>query len=1028
MLAPLTKFMFHLPIRTLLMLLVLISLLPALAMMTYSGVKIYDYTVDDARDHSLRVMQTISHHQHLLEESTRQLLATLARLSEIQRLDVPACNALFRELMAQNPIYANVFLVDARGMVIASAIPTRPHSVKGRKYFQDVLKTHDLSTGEHVIGVSAQRPVFHFAYPVLDRGGSLKAVVVAALDLGKYDVILAGTNLPDRSALAFSDRRGVILYRYPGNYEHAGKPDLPLMRAHMSGEEDEGVFTETGVDRVRRFYAYKRFELKNGDSPYLYMRLGIPEDRALDAVREEITRNLLLVGFILLAALASAWLLGSMLVRNPLNRLVLTTNRFRDGQGDVRTCLPHTGSELGQLAAAFDELYADLESRNLERRQAEAQIREAHRWLSEIIEFLPDATLILDRDGKAISWNRAIEAMTGIQAQVMLGKGNYEYALPFYGERRPILIDLALHPDPEMEKHYTTIRRTGDVVFGESFVPNLPSGVAHLSATASVLHDANGDVVAAIECIRDNTERRQAEEALRESEERLRALFESIDDFVFIKDLKRRYILINDFYTKRFGIDRSEFVGKTDAELSLCENKAVTLKTVHDTDSRVLGGESAEYELTHVIHGSAITFSILKTPIRDDRGTVIGICGVSRDITERKRTEEERRQLEQRLSRSEKMESLGMLAGGVAHDLNNVLGILVGYSELLVDELDAASPLRPHAEYIRKGGERAAAIVQDLLTMARRGVQTREVVDLNTIIDDFQETPEFEKVASFHPDVQIETVCSAGLLNIKGSPIHLRKTVMNLVSNAAEAMPEGGLITITTGNEYLDRPVAGYDDVQEGDYVVLSVTDTGEGISPADIKRVFEPFYTKKVLGRSGTGLGLAVVWGTVKDHCGYVHVQSEPGKGTTFTLSFPATREKTPREQALPKADYLGRGESLLVVDDVPGQRELAARMLTKLNYHVEMVESGEAAVEYLRTDKVDLLVLDMIMDPGIDGLETYKRIKQIHPLQKAVIVSGFSDSGRVQQAQALGAGPYVRKPYLMETLGAAVRKELDR
>jgi CheY-like chemotaxis protein len=375
------------------------------------------------------------------------------------------------------------------------------------------------------------------------------------------------------------------------------------------------------------------------------------------------------------------------------------------------------------------------------------------------------------------------------------------------------------------------------------------------------------------------------------------------------------------------------------------------------------------------------------------------------------------------------MEALGMLAGGVAHDLNNALGILVGYSELLADEIDPSSSLKPHVEYIRQGGQRAAAIIQDLLTLARRGVQVKEIVDLNTIIDEVKDSPEFEKMTSFHPNVQVEMTQASRLLNIKGSPVHLRKTILNLVSNAAEAMPAGGRLTVQTDNQYLDRPVPGYDQIREGDYVVLSVTDTGEGISESDLKRIFEPFYTKKVMGRSGTGLGLAVVWGTVKDHMGYINVQSGEGKGSTFSLYFPVTREETAKKgEAVPVSAYRGRGETVLVVDDVDGQRDLAVQMLRKLNYEVAAVSSGEAVVEYLKENSVDLLVLDMIMDPGMDGLDTYREILKLHPSQKAIIVSGFSESDRVKQAQALGAGTYVRKPYASENLGMAVRKELDR
>ncbi|MFA5182558.1 MAG: PAS domain S-box protein [Syntrophales bacterium] len=405
------------------------------------------------------------------------------------------------------------------------------------------------------------------------------------------------------------------------------------------------------------------------------------------------------------------------------------------------------------------------------------------------------------------------------------------------------------------------------------------------------------------------------------------------------------------------------------------------------------------------------------------------VCGFGFDITERKRIEEEKRGLEERLSRAEKMEALGTLAGGVAHDLNNVLGVVVGYAELLLNTVDEESPIRPRLLNIMRGGERAAAIVEDLLTLARRGVPGRQVVNLNDIINQSRKAPEFANLSSQHPAMRYEYDLDPELLNIAGSPVHISKTLYNLIANAGEAMADGGVLTIKTANNYLDKPLHGYDEIREGDYVVLSVSDTGEGIPEADLKRIFEPFYTKKVMGRSGTGLGLAVVWGTVKDLQGYINVESEEGKGSVFTLYFPVTREKAADERiAAAISEYLGKGESVLVVDDVKEQRDLAAEMLVGLNYSVTSVASGEEALTYLGEHKVDLMVLDMIMDPGMDGLDTYRNVLAIRPGQKAVIVSGFSETYRVNAAQALGAGAYVRKPYIMEKLGLAVRKELDR
>jgi CheY-like chemotaxis protein len=242
-------------------------------------------------------------------------------------------------------------------------------------------------------------------------------------------------------------------------------------------------------------------------------------------------------------------------------------------------------------------------------------------------------------------------------------------------------------------------------------------------------------------------------------------------------------------------------------------------------------------------------------------------------------------------------------------------------------------------------------------------------------------------------------------------------------------MPSGGVIHITTENQYIDHPIKGYDTVEEGDYVKLTVSDNGVGISPEDIDQIFEPFYTKKTMGRSGTGLGMAVVWGTVKDLDGYIDVQSELGEGTAFTLYFPITRKKLPTENPDILADkYMGKGESILVVDDVKQQREIASKMLKKLGYNVLSVPSGEEAVIYLQDNTADLLVLDMIMNPGIGGLETYKKILKFHPRQKAIIASGFSESRQVKAAQKMGAGSYLKKPYSFEKIGLAVKAELAK
>jgi PAS domain S-box-containing protein len=567
----------------------------------------------------------------------------------------------------------------------------------------------------------------------------------------------------------------------------------------------------------------------------------------------------------------------------------------------------------------------------------------------------------------------------------------------------------------------------GEVIGGLHFRSKKPNAYS-----AEMLHLAERvgvQISGAIANARLFADLKKAGRSLRESEGRFRALVEQAAVGVAEIDVATgRFLTVN----RRLY----EMVGRTEEEMLATTFQAIThpddLHLHENKTALLLAGKIGHYSIEKRYlrkDGGIVWMDVTVSPLWKPGEAPGRNIAVVQDITERKRLEEERLKLEERLRRAEKMEALGTLAGGVAHDLNNVLGVLVGYSELLLEKIPKENPLRRYASNIQKSSEKGAAIIQDLLTLARRGVAISEIINLNRVVADYLETPEFENLKAYRPQVRFTTVFEKGLLNIQGSPVHLSKTLMNLIANAAEAISGEGEVAIRTKNRYLDKPILGYDDMREGDYVILTVSDTGRGISSADLDKIFEPFYTKKVMGRSGTGLGLAVVWGTVKDHHGYIDVRSEEGTGSAFTLYFPVTREELAKVQdTVSRETYRGHGETILVVDDVEEQQELAMSMLTRLGYRVNAVSGGEEALDYLKTSRVDLIVLDMIMDPGIDGLETYRRILEIHPRQKAVIVSGFSETDRVRKAQALGAGAYVRKPYVLEKIGLAIRQELDR
>ncbi len=556
----------------------------------------------------------------------------------------------------------------------------------------------------------------------------------------------------------------------------------------------------------------------------------------------------------------------------------------------------------------------------------------------------------------------------------------------------------------------------GDYAYGFDEIHHV-----ELTGIARRIKEMAADIQARENSLQDEvTVRKHAEEKIRESEAKGRALLDAMPDMMFQLDGNGCFLEYHGTQQDLF-LTPNTFLGK-----KIDDVLPANLTALHheNAEQALKTGQLQIFEYDLPIRGKKTYFECRMVAITDET-----IMAVVRNITENKEAAADKSRLEEQLRKAQKMEAIGTLAGGVAHDLNNVLSGLISYPELILMDLPEDSPLKSSVVAIKKSGEKAANIVQDMLTLARRGVAVSEVVNLNDIITDYLRSPEYEKLKQTHPELTLEITLEPDLLGITGSPVHLSKTVMNLVSNAAEALVDGGKVSIASENRYIDKPIRGYDDIEEGDYVMLTISDTGIGIAAKDIERIFEPFYTKKAMGRSGTGLGMAVVWGTVKDHNGYIDVQSTEGKGTRFFIYLPACRQPSIRKPSQRSIEeYRGKGEFLLIVDDVRDQREIAIGILTKLGYEVDAVSSGEEAVDYLKTRRADLLILDMIMDPGIDGLETYKRVLQLHPHQKAIIASGYSESGRVKEAQRLGAGAYVKKPYLMEKMAAAVREELDR
>jgi PAS domain S-box-containing protein len=516
-------------------------------------------------------------------------------------------------------------------------------------------------------------------------------------------------------------------------------------------------------------------------------------------------------------------------------------------------------------------------------------------------------------------------------------------------------------------------------------------------------------------------------EALRISETKFRSLVESSydwiwevnTDFVFTYSSPQVEIILG--YRPEEVIGRSLFDFMPIAEVNRLKRMLPEL----------LQEKKPIVTLENIVlhkNGSPVSLETNGVLFFDESGEVAGYRGVDRDITERIRAAEVKEKLNEELNRAKRMESIGLLAGGVAHDLNNILSGIVGYPDLMLRNLPADSELRKPIKAIQDSGHRAAAVVADLLTVARNAASNREPHHLNTIIDEYLVSPEHKKLQTLFPEVKCLPQLTEEQSCILCSPVHIKKCLMNLVANGYEAIINSGTVFITTRLQHVDDSAAERYNVKPGEYVVLIIRDTGPGIIKEDLLRIFEPFYSRKIMGRrSGSGLGLTVVWNTMEAHEGAVLVDSNE-KGTCFSLYFPACRKKQANmlETGEP-VELNGQGKRILVVDDEPLLQDIASQMLESMNFEVDVAASGEDAVVFVQTNAVDLIVIDMLMEPGMNGRQTYEQIIRLKPGQRAIVASGFSESDDVKATLKMGAAGFIRKPYSTEQLSQAIQQALE-
>ena len=601
---------------------------------------------------------------------------------------------------------------------------------------------------------------------------------------------------------------------------------------------------------------------------------------------------------------------------------------------------------------------------------------------------LADATfeaIFFSEQGICVDLNRRAQELLGVSRDEAIGSDLTTWAVPEHRE----VVSGNIRAGSEGPYEITALRTDGTTF--------------HCEIQARMI-DEDGRRLR-ITTLRDITRHKRAEAALLESERRNRAFVDAIPDLLFVVDREGCFTDFRCPPGRDLLVQPEDFLGRYVTDVLPAEVAAQTLaaaETVRATGEMHL----VEYALD--VAGELRHFESRCAVYSTD-----AVLFIVSEVTETRRL----REFE---SRSQRLETAGRVAGQVAHDFNNLLAPLTGYPELILDTLppdhEAVEMVRSMAGAARE----IAEINQQLLTLGRRGHYNQSPLDLNAVVR--QVVLRLPK----QPDtVVLDVELAADLLLVQGGAAQLSRAVANLLHNALDALDGSGTLTVATANRLLAEDLNAYAYVPAGEYVRLRIADDGCGIPEAELERIFEPFFTTKTVSRRrGSGLGLSVVEGVVSDHGGYVDLRTAPGRGTVFDVYLPATREPAPAAPDAPRHT----GGSVLVVDDEPMQREVSSHLLRRLGYDVRSVASGEAAVEVLRSGPVDLVVLDMVMSPGIDGAETYRRLLELWPGQRAILVSGYSETERVLEAQRLGAAEYVRKPVTPDSLADAVARALTK
>ena len=683
-------------------------------------------------------------------------------------------------------------------------------------------------------------------------------------------------------------------------------------------------------------------------------------------------------------------------------------------------------TERSVFRNAFQFLAVLLENRQQERRlqskylSLQQELNQEKSMVRTVLNTMPIGVWVTDANGLILMGNVAGEEIWGGVRHVGLDQYGVFKAW-WAGTGRPIAAE---------EWPIARVLATGGTIVGEEIRIESFDGLRKtLLISAAPILDDEGRTVGAVGVNQDITERKQAEETLYESKQLLERVMDAIPARVFWKDRDLTYLGCNTAFASDAGFDDpAELVGKDDYQMGW--QAQADLYRSADREVIETGRAKLLFEEPQITpEGNTITLLTSKIPLRDSRGEISGILGVYLDITERRQAEEALKARDEQLRQSQKMEAVGQLAGGIAHDFNNLLTAILGYSDLiLASGSSTVDEVRPDLEEIKHAGERARALTQQILAFSRRQALRPTAVSLNQVLAEME--PFLRRTLGEHMD--LVSLQHPALGQVEVDVHQFEQVVLNLAVNARDAMASGGRLTLETGNVDLDAEYClAHPQVEPGSYVMLAVSDTGTGMDGATLARAFEPFFTTKAPGE-GTGLGLATVYGIVKQSNGSISIYSEPGKGTTFKIYLPRAETPARAEGVLPISAPLSlRGdETILLVEDEVALRKLASRILSELGYVVLSAGTAAEALKVLAeaSHEPDLLLTDLVLPGGTQGKDLALELLSTRPGLPVLFMSGYTRNAIVHAGRLDEGVNFLEKPFTPEALARMVRTVLDQ